>query len=170
MSIVRRFLFKLGSYLIAVSKTPQPTQEEKEFAVLQKEYEDQLAVYVESRKLAEEHRKYSEQEYDKLIIYLAGGGLVLTIGFVKDIINMTAAVNTTLLLLCWVSFILCLLTNLISHRLAVAARDAFLSDKPTWRRKDRYTRWANQLCLALIVLGVIFFVAFVVQNLPAHVK
>jgi preprotein translocase subunit Sss1 len=133
-------------------------------------YKQQLAAYEESRKLAAEDRKYSEQEFDKLVIYLAGGGLVLTIGFVKDLIKITEATNITLLILCWAGFISSLLMNLISHRLAVWARDAFLSDLPVWRQRDRYTRWANLLCLVLITLGVLFFVFFVVQNLPAHVK
>ena len=34
-----------------------------------------------------EIRKYAGEHYDKLIIYLSSGALVLTVGFVKDIVE-----------------------------------------------------------------------------------
>jgi hypothetical protein len=42
-----------------------------------------LKSHEETRQHVLEQRKSAEEEYDKLIVYLAAGGLVLTVGFVR---------------------------------------------------------------------------------------
>nr|GEW82229.1 hypothetical protein [Tanacetum cinerariifolium] len=92
-------------------------------------YQEELEHFKRETLSALETRKSSEQEYDKLIVYLAGGGLVLTIGFVKDLMQLTKSAYIGWLLACWLFFALCLLTNLFSHYLAKQAFDSYLREE-----------------------------------------
>lgn len=60
----------------------------------------------------------SGQEFDKQVVYIAGGGLALTLTFAKEIAALTGNHFLLLLLLTWLCFALTLLCNLISHRKA----------------------------------------------------
>lgn len=64
------------------------------------QYQEDLAQFKRETLAALENRKSSELEYDKLIVYLAGGGLVFTIGFVKDLMQLTKSSHLSWLL-CW---------------------------------------------------------------------
>jgi hypothetical protein len=68
--------------------------------------------------LSTELHKSSAQEYDKQTVYLAGGGLALTLTFAKDIIHITGSHAIPLLILTWIAFATALLCNLISQRKA----------------------------------------------------
>ena len=145
----------------------QETREELEEKL--RKYEEEMEQYKQSVVTAKENRKYSEQEYDKSIVYLAGGGLALTIGFVKDILKITEATNVGLLLVSWICFSTCLLINLLSHSWSVNAADAFLTESTSWRWKDRLVAWANRACFWLVAAGIACFIIFTLQHLPYHV-
>ena len=66
-----------------------------------------------------EMRDYAQEEFDKLIVYLNSGALILTIGFVKDITKITEETDTTLLIWSWSSFVCSLLLILLSHKTAI---------------------------------------------------
>jgi hypothetical protein len=142
---------------------PQPELSYEEQVTI---YKEQLALHEKSLAIARENRKTAELEYDKLIVALAGGGLTLTIGFVKDVVPLPKATHFPFLLATWIAFTLSLLTNLGSHRLTVLASDSFLVDSPKWRIYNRITTWANWMAMILLVLGVGSFVTFVSINLP----
>lgn len=67
-------------------------------------YAADLNSHEKSRERALENRKNAEIEYDKLIVYLAGGGLVLTVGFVKDLTKAAKTTDVGWLLGCWICF------------------------------------------------------------------
>lgn len=113
-------------------------------------------------------RKSAEEEYDKLIVYLAGGGLVLTVGFVKDLTKAAETRQVGWLLGCWITFAAALLVNLISHILARLAADAFLVNNPKWEKLDRWVSNSNWIALILVGIGVLAFIIFVFQNFPVH--
>jgi hypothetical protein len=48
-----------------------------------------------------EYRKEASSQFNKQLVYLSSGGLILTIGFIKDIVNLSTARCNTLLLLTW---------------------------------------------------------------------
>lgn len=69
-----------------------------------------------------------------------------------------------------VLFALCLLTNLLSHRLAKQAFDAYLREEtgPVLERKKRRVEAANLICFLLVAGGTLAFVVFVFLNLLHH--
>lgn len=161
-------------------RTPDTPQTAEELAALQlaltkwdtdlKAYADQLDTHEKSRERALENRKNAEIEYDKLIVYLAGGGLVLTVGFVKDLTKAAETTRVGWLLGCWIGFALALLVNLVSHALTRLASDALLTDNPNWKKLDNRVNWANWIALFLVGMGIFAFLVFVYQNFPAHAQ
>jgi hypothetical protein len=136
-------------------------------ADLQK-FKADLNSHEETRQRVLEQRKSAEEEYDKLIVYLAAGGLVLTVGFVKDLTKAAETHQVGWLLGCWITFAAALIVNLASHALSRMAADAFLINQSNWSRLDRLVMWANWVALILVGLGVVAFLIFVFQNFPAH--
>lgn len=137
--------------------------------------------------ICKDNQKTSGQEFDKLLVYIAGGGLALTVGFVKDIVSITNAKYLWLLFLTWVSFTFTLLFNLISHKLAATASDESLSlwsyrkycldftqdiDKKYEEKLDakanRANDWVSRLnnfSIASTIIGISFFIVFTFINL-----
>lgn len=158
--------------------TPTTPLTEEELAEYQQKLTDwnqELETYAanldshdKSRERALDNRKNAEIEYDKLIVYLAGGGLVLTVGFIKDITKAAKTTDVGWLLGCWICFALALLVNLVSHALTRMAADALLTDAPNWKKLDKKVNWANWTCLILVGLGIFVFLVFVFLNFPAH--
>lgn len=136
-------------------------------AELQK-FKAELNSHEETRKRVLEQRKSAEEEYDKLIVYLAGGGLVLTVGFVKDLTKAAETDQVGWLLGCWISFAAALIVNLASHAFSRLAADNFLVDNPKWKKKDWWVAACNWSALTLVGAGVVFFLVFVFQNFPKH--
>jgi hypothetical protein len=135
-------------------------------------YEEQMEQFKREILAALDNRKSSEQEYDKLIVYLAGGGLALTIGFVKDLMQLTKSAYLGCLLTCWALYALCLLTNLWSHWLAKKAFDSYLREEKldVQQRKKWWVEAANVICFLLVAGGTLSFVLFVFLNLVYHVR
>jgi hypothetical protein len=82
-----------------------------------KNIDEQIALSTDLHKL-------SGQEFDKQVVYIAGGGLALTLTFAKDIVSVTSSHFLVLLLLTWLCFATALLLNLLSHRKATETYDA----------------------------------------------
>ncbi|WP_046247091.1 hypothetical protein [Hymenobacter terrenus] len=74
--------------------------------------------------LSTELHKLSSQEFDKQVVYIAGGGLALTLTFAKDIASVTNSFFVPLLLCTWLFFAGALLINLFSYRKATESHDA----------------------------------------------
>jgi hypothetical protein len=75
-------------------------------------YIEQLEAYVISIQKAID---YSVERFDILIISLSTSGLILSIGFVKDIIKDFEKVDPCLLKTTWLLFALALIMNLLSQ-------------------------------------------------------
>jgi len=111
-------------------------------------------------------RDYAEEQFDKLIVYLNGGALVLTIGFVKDITKITKETDTTILILSWSSFVVSLLLILLSHKSALASTNYELKLKEkTSDCFDIITRILNWLSFLILITGLILFIIFISKNL-----
>ena len=113
-----------------------------------------------------EMRDYAQEEFDKLIVYLNSGALVLTIGFVKDITKITEQTNTTFLIFSWSCFVLSLLTILLSHKTAILSTDYELKEKETTSdRFDTCTSILNWTSFLALMIGIILFIIFITNNL-----
>lgn len=113
-----------------------------------------------------EQRKYTEATFDKQLVYLSGGGLILTLGFVKEVIDLANCNFLFLLLGSWISFTLTLTFNLISHLTGKKYIDNYLSSekiKGDWW--SMLTSQLNFLCTFLFLLGVTLFIIFTFLNI-----
>ena len=115
----------------------------------------------------------SQEAFEKQLSYISAGCLVLSIGYVKDIVkDIENAEYRAFLMVGWVFMILTLLMNLVSHliavryyRLAISEINNFtFENKRSIKRFDTITilNWA---CLVFLVLGILAIVIFINQNL-----
>lgn len=58
---------------------------------------------------------YAVEKFDTLIVSLSSGGLVFSVGFVKDIIKNFKTVDLLWLKICWICFALALVGNIFSQ-------------------------------------------------------
>ena len=58
---------------------------------------------------------YSVEKFDTLIVSLSSGGLVFSIGFVKDVIKNFNCIDLFWLKVCWICFSVALIGNLTSQ-------------------------------------------------------
>jgi len=111
-------------------------------------------------------RNYAEEQFDKLIVYFNSGALVLTIGFVKDIIVMNEDTNKTLLILSWSAFALSLFLILLSHKTALFSADnETIGEKTRSDLWDNSTKCLNWISFILFFTGVALFIIFITKNL-----
>jgi hypothetical protein len=149
-----------------------------------------IAALDERAKLFQEMYKSAGDEFDKQVVYLSGGGLVLTIGFVKDIVKLSATAFLPFLLLSWILFAATLLLNLWSHKASATSTDLFLSQVHYLKEqhlagltpepgrltqlegaalaKRRLVETLNSWCVWLSVSGVLSFIIFTAINIIFH--
>jgi len=152
----------------------------------QEKYVSQLKEWLSERN---KDKHYSLEQFDKLIIALSSGGLVLTIGFVKDIVKITAETDTFLLKFCWFSLTAALIFILMSQISCFWANNIEINitnqeireieevgefnDKATRIKIKRFFfKISNALISILnvssflvLILGIILFIVFVNQNI-----
>lgn len=142
-------------------------------------YIEQLQNYVEKTQKAVD---YSIEKFDILIISLSTSGLVLSIGFVKDIINDFSKVNPILLKLTWLLFACSLIMNLLSQVTGYFAnkldvkitKDIIRTEKGkeskiNVERKEcrkkiintctSFLNWGSLLCLITGIITLIIFIS-----------
>ena len=152
----------------------------------QKKYVIQLKGWLSDRK---KDLNYSLEQFDKLIIALSSGGLVLTIGFVKDIVIITDETDTFLLKFCWFSLTAALVFILMSQiscfwannieikitnqEICEIEKNGVFNDKSfKIKIKKLLFKISNNLIKVLnissfiaLTLGVLLFIIFVNQNI-----
>lgn len=110
-----------------------------------------------------EIRKYAGEQFDKLIVYLSSGALLLTVGFVENIIDLSKIKNLFLLYSSWTCFSLSLIIILVSHRTSLFSIDYELKKKD--KISDRLniaTEVLNWLSMFALLAGIISFIRFVI--------
>ncbi len=109
-----------------------------------------------------ETRRYAGEQYDKLIVYLSGGALALTVGFIEKIVDLSKIKDLSLLYFSWIYFSASLITILISHRTSLLSIDLGIKgrEKPSdvW---NVITDILNWISLVALVFGIISFIRFV---------
>lgn len=111
-------------------------------------------------------RDYAAEQFDKLIVYLSSGALVLTIGFVKDIVKVTKQTNTTALKWSWGFFCASLFFILISHQTSMLSADKEVEEKFKFSKIMNYlTHGFNWFSIMALSAGIIAFIIFISKNL-----
>ncbi len=109
-----------------------------------------------------ETRRYAGEQYDKLIVYLAGGALTLTVGFIEKIVDLSKIKDLSLLYLSWICFSASLIIILVSHRTSLLSIDIKIKGKEkisdVWSIVTDILNWTS---MAALVIGIISFVRFV---------
>lgn len=120
----------------------------------------------EYRKIILKTREYSSEQFDKLLVYLSSGALVLTLGFAKEIVKITDKTDVRLLIISWSLFALSLLFVLISHKTSLISMDLELAGKKKKSdRMDVITDVFNWSALISLITGITFFIIFISCNL-----
>ena len=102
-------------------------------------------------------------------IYISSGGLVLTIGFIKDIVDINTASDKYLLLTSWICFSLAIVSSLTSHLFAVITSNYALKQKSKTSRRFNYLVYAtNYGSWISLILAIIMFVIFVYNNIEIN--
>lgn len=145
-------------------------------------YINNLDKYVDS---AKETSKYSLERFDILIISLSTSALILSIGFVKNIIPEIHKIDTSLLRTSWLLFVIALISNLISQVTGYYANEKAIkiakskikkergksikgdNDKLEKRKSlfDKLTIGLNGFSLLILIIGIIVLVIFFSNNL-----
>lgn len=116
--------------------------------------------------MLQEYRKYAGTEFDRLIVYISGGGLVFTAGFVKNIIDIKNCTNTALLKATWILFTISLIVMLLSHLSSKKSMDLEIKGhiKPSdqW---DFITRLLNFSALVSLITAIVLFIIFLINNI-----
>ncbi len=116
-----------------------------------------------------EIRRSADEAFNKLIVYLSSGALVLTIGFVQNVIDLPTAKFNELLIGSWILFTSSLLVILISYLTTVKSMDLELDKQKgksnKWDKWDEITIFLNIASILTLVLGIILFIIFISINL-----
>jgi hypothetical protein len=150
------------------------------------QYINKLEEWITERKKALD---YSLEQFDKLIITLSSGALILTVGFVRDIVKISANTNTFLLKCSWYLMALALVFSLLSQ-ISAYLSNRFeidytrieiknLMEFGTFEKKgfkikllalfknyvNKITVILNVLSLVVLISGIAAFIKFINQNL-----
>jgi len=113
-------------------------------------------------KILYETRKYAGEQYDKLIVYLSSGALVLTVGFIENVVDLSKINDLFLLYSSWICFSTSLIIILISHRTSLLSIDLQIKGKEEtsdlWNAMTNILNWLSVIAL---VIGIVSFIIFV---------
>lgn len=112
-------------------------------------------------------RAEAERQFDKQIVYLSGGALVFSIGYVKDIIGKNAVPQCKyLLIISWVCFAFALIINLLSYLSTRKAIDKELLEivkhSLIYNKITIYLNWTSIIGL---LIGLVFLITYAIINL-----
>lgn len=146
-----------------------------------------INVKIDSLKKDED---YAVEKFDTLIVSLSSGGLVFSVGFVKDVIKDFHKVDLLWLKVCWIFFTLSLICSLISHvtgyhsnryeRRALKCKikkhkgetvinnidilDVICNFENLSDRFNNLTLWLNGICIVALSIAISTLVYFIYSN------
>lgn len=112
------------------------------------------------------YRHEASSQFNKHIVYLNSGGLILTLGFTKDIVHIETAACKWMLILTWVLFSISLFLNLISYKSTMKAMDSELDGNIEESDcQDTTTIQIDRYSISCLGIAIILFVIFISINL-----
>lgn len=136
---------------------------------------EQLAEY---RKWLVAAEQKSQEDFDKTVLSLSGGGLGISFVFLKDVIGPNPIVNSTFLLAAWIAWALSTFSVLSSYYLSHLALRRAISQvdlgtiykQPPGGAFARWTAILNALGAVLFLAGVCSITVFAGSNFSTKVK
>lgn len=108
----------------------------------------------------------AQEQFDKQLVYLSGGALVLSMGFVTDIVKITEKTDTCLLVWSWGLFASSLISNLFSHKVSYYSMHFQLKNYNIISDIcDIITEVLNWGALITLISGIITFIIFIHQTI-----
>lgn len=115
----------------------------------------------------------SQDSFEKQLSFISAGALVLSVGFVKDIVHPISETKYKGLLTSgWILLVVTLLFNLISHMVAASyankavkeIRNGKYKRKKILRRNQRimYINWSS---IGTMILGIALIIIYIILNL-----
>ena len=132
--------------------------------------EKELSEYRNHLILAEQK---AQEDYDKTIIALSGGGLGISFAFLENVVGTSAIVSPTLLFsswICWAFSILCVLASYFTSHLALRSAIQKVDAGTIYQKRpggfiDLITKFCNAAGGLLFFVGVILIALFVYKNI-----
>jgi hypothetical protein len=134
-------------------------------------------LYYEFRNHLIESRHKSYEQFDKAVFLLSGGGLTISLTFIKDLIPFVTAASKNLLVTSWVLFVIPLILTLLSFILSQKALDRQIELTDDYFQNDNtdalnetnvfanITRYSNYASAIFFVAGVTVLLRFVYINI-----
>jgi preprotein translocase subunit Sss1 len=121
----------------------------------------------EFKKILLDLRKNSEIEFYKLIIYIASGGLILTISFSDKIVGIDKTrQNIEWLIATWIFFATTIFICLLFHFISVIAIDYYLSDEVKLSsRWNKILKYLQLTSIFILLLGMLSFIIYTILSL-----
>ncbi len=155
---------------------------EKQDIQINERYIEKLEKHIEK---SEEASKYSIERFDLLLISLSTTALVLSIGFVKDLIPNFKELDTSCLKFSWLLLTSSLILNLISQVSGYFANEKSIKvarnsirlergkvaqgNQKSIKRQERIlsktTMILNAICLLSLIIGTIILIIFISSNI-----
>jgi len=119
-------------------------------------------------------RKYSIEQFDKNIVFIASGALAVSFAFIKDIIpNLKEAICKEYLIYSWHIFAGVIFISLMGHFISMqgsnwAIANANLDDEQYNKGVKRWSipiRALNIIMIVAIFIGAILLISFIHKNL-----
>jgi len=130
-------------------------------------------AYHKEREILIDAEREAARSYDKTLITLSAGALVLSFTFIREM--KTPPIAAWQIYCAWAAFVVSLFLVLASFLLSQSAMrkqrdiiDDQYTQHPSFPKSNPYVRWIvsmNWASLVLLALGVILFAAFATSNL-----
>lgn len=106
--------------------------------------------------------------FDKAILSLSSGGLVLSLAVVKDLVNTATLHCIGLLITSWCGFGLSILAMVVSFRMSMYWIQKYLESDLSFKRYHRVTRWTNHISIITLATGVVALLLFATINISSR--
>lgn len=119
--------------------------------------------------------KYSTTQFDKYVLLLSTGALVISVGFLNQVIPLNQAKWTVVLYVGWISMVLTILFALLSQYFAMRAAKRMISavqDEEDlvelYKVVNKPLVLLNKACIIFVVIGISFIVLFAILNIHGN--
>jgi len=116
--------------------------------------------------------KYSYEQFDKNVLFIASGALGISFAFIEKVIpNLAQAFKTNLLINSWYCFAGVIFISLLAHFISTQAIRWSIEKKGSknYKRNRKYInliiRFINTLQIAGLLLGIILLISFIKLNI-----
>lgn len=114
--------------------------------------------------------KESSKQFDRNVLYIASGALVLSLTFIKEIVDFKTVQCKPLLVISWSLFVVVIIISLISHYFSMRAINQKMKtieddNDPTTSLLNSIVEGMNIIMIILLPLALLFLMIFTYLNL-----